>query len=326
MERLHRCIYLSDIGAICVTDYLEDHPHVQFEKGRYSATRNRNMIGALIHAIMYCHPFYLKGFIYEKRRIRNISLTQKITPKVSYSLEKAREYWRYAPTSIGIIKTSTEELLDKPGDFIKNFVWRSIEERDKKEGAEKYRHRILKWIRKENVKSMLDFGCGIGQDGVYFGKNAGVSVTFADIVESNVKLTARYSEIFGLNSKAIYITDPEKQNFDERYDLILANGVLHHTPKAKEIVQNLKRYLKPNGLFICMLYTPEHYKSTRAKNLHEYATLSEGMLPETAKGIVNPYSDYYDMEKAKNLFEEFELLDCFTTHKKKFGWYVWKNV
>jgi len=73
---------------------------------------------------------YLKGFIYEKRRIRKISLTQKITPKVSYTLEKAREYWRYAPTSIGITKTSTEELLDKPGDFIKKFVTRRKEQKN----------------------------------------------------------------------------------------------------------------------------------------------------------------------------------------------------
>jgi len=248
-------------------------------------------------------------------------------PTISYALDKARNYWQYAPTSIGSIKTATNELLDKPDDYLWKFVWRSIEVRNSKERAMAYRTRVLKWIIKRDVVHLLDFGCGIGQDGVYLATKCPhtIKVTFADIVESNVKLVSRYAQIFHIRSNAILIDNPETENFTEAYDMILANGVLHHTPKARQIVLNLKRYLKPNGLFVCMLYTPEHFKSRRARNLREYTFLSEGRLPKSAKSIFNPYSDFYDKTKAEKLFEGFKLLDHFTTHGKKFGWYIWRK-
>ncbi len=191
-----------------------------------------------------------------------------------------------------------------------------------------YRTRILEWIIEKGLKSLLDFGCGIGQDGVYFATKCPhtIKVTFADIVESNVKLVSRYAQIFNIGSNAIIIEDPERHSFPETYDMILANGVLHHTPKARQIVLNLKRYIELNGIFVCMLYTSEHFKSRRARNLREYAFLSEGRLPKSAKSIFNPHSEFYDKAKAKKLFDGFKLLDRFTTHGKKFGWYVWTPV
>jgi len=245
-------------------------------------------------------------------------------PHVSYSLEKAREYWQYAPNSLEGTKTPSKELLDKTNSYLKDFVSRSIEARNRKEGAMEYRTRVLEWIVNRKVKSLLDFGCGIGQDGVYFATNSphNLRVTFADIVESNIKLVSSYATIFQINSTAVMIENPETQSFDEAYDMILANGVLHHTPRARQVVLNLRSYLKHGGLFVCMLYTPEHFKSRYARNLHEYAFLSEGRLPQSTKSVFNPYSDFYDEAKARQLFEGFRLLDHFTTHQKKFGWYV----
>jgi len=262
-----------------------------------------------------------------RRYVANLRLrlwAQK-APSVSYSLDKAREYWQYAPTSIGSTKMTTKELLGRPDDYLRKFVWRSIEVRNSKEGAMAYRTKILKLIIEKDVKSLLDFGCGIGQDGVYFTTNCphAMKVTFADIVESNVKLVSRYSRVFNIRSDAIRIENPEIDSLTEAYDMVLANGVLHHTPKARQIVLNLKRCLKPNGIFVCMLYAPEHFKSRRARNLREYAFLSEGRLPKSARSTFNPYSDFYDTAKAEKLFKSFNLLEHFATNRKKFGWYVW---
>lgn len=245
-------------------------------------------------------------------------------PAVDYSLEEARKYWQYAPNSLEGTKTTSKELLSKSDADLKNFVLRSIEARNSKEGAMEYRTKVLEWIVQNKVKSYLDFGCGIGQDGVYFAIKCPhtLEVTFADIVESNVNLVSNYARVFGIHSKTILMENPEAQNLPEAYDMIFANGVLHHTPRARQVVLNLKRYLRIDGLFVCMLYTPEHFKSRQARNLREYAFLSEGRLPKSAGTVFNPYSDFYDEAKARKLFEGFELLDHFTTHQKKFGWYV----
>ena len=68
MVKQHRVITLSDVGAICLTDRLEDIPGVQFEIGRYNATRTRSMLGAIVHVVAYAHPHYFRGFIYEKQK------------------------------------------------------------------------------------------------------------------------------------------------------------------------------------------------------------------------------------------------------------------
>jgi 2-polyprenyl-3-methyl-5-hydroxy-6-metoxy-1,4-benzoquinol methylase len=243
---------------------------------------------------------------------------------VNYSLEQAKKYWQYAPNSLESTKTTSNEFLNRSDADLKRLVLRSIEARNNKEGAMEYRTRVLGFIVQKKVRSYLDFGCGVGQDGVYFAVKCPhlLEVTFADIVESNVKLVSNYARIFGIRSKSLLIESPENQSLPETYDMIFANGVLHHTPRARQIVLNLKRHLRSNGLFVCMLYTPEHFRSRHVRNLREYAFLSEGRLPRSAETVFNPYSDFYDEAKARKLFEGFELLDHFMTHQKKFGWYV----
>jgi len=261
-----------------------------------------------------------------RQRISRLRLRWRAqkAPAIDYSLEEARRYWQYAPNSLESTKTTSKELLNKPDAYLKEFVLRSIEARNSKEGAMEYRTKVLQWIIQKKVKSYLDFGCGIGQDGVYFAIKCPhtLEVTFADIVESNIKLVSNYARIFGIHSNAILVENPETQSLHEAYDMIFANGVLHHSPRARQIILNLKRYLRLGGLFVCMLYTPEHFKSRHARNLREYAFLSEGKLPRSAETLANPYSDFYDEAKAKKLFEGFEVLDHFTTHQKKFGWYA----
>lgn len=317
MERKHKLIYLPDIGCIMLTNPLEVHPDVQYSKGVYHALRGRNLIGALTRTIFRFEPHYIRGHFYGKQLLR--VLTRKRT---SYSLDRARKYWQYSPSSIGRVKITSEELVQASDADVKKFIERSIEYRDEMEGAKVYRNRVSNWINRENIRRILDFGCGLGQDGVYFAKTLRVQVTFADIVLSNIKLTERYSQIWGTPTKSIYIDcDPKEFQFPEIYDMIFANGVLHHTPEAKEIVQNLKRFLKPHGLFICMLYSRKHFEATGARTLEEYAMLSEGVAP-----IPNPYSDFYDVEKAKKVFGGFKLIETFTTHKGKFGWYVFRKL
>jgi len=259
------------------------------------------------------HYYLLKNI---NNRIGPLILTQK----KSYSLDRARKYWKYAPSSIGRVKISSEKLIQLSDVDLRRFVERSIQRRTIKQGADTYRDRVSSWIKKENVKNLLDFGCGLGQDGLHFAKTLGIEVTFADIVLANAKLVSRYSKIWGISSKAIYIScDPKEYEFPETYGLIFANGVLHHTPEAKEIILNLKRFLKPNGLFICMLYTRKSFEGTPARTLDEFAIVSEMVA-----SLVNPYSDFYDVEKTKGIFEEFKLLETFQTYKGRFGWYVFK--
>jgi len=234
----------------------------------------------------------------------------------SYSLLEARNHW----------SRLSQPLLELDDLALRGIIERKIVVRGRRQDAARYRLRISRRIRERNIKTILDFGCGVGTDGLLFALR-GVKVTFADISKENVELVSRYSKIFGVNSEAVWIdTDPANYVFPESYDMIFSNGVLHHTPDAKKVVVNLAKHLKKDGCFIVMLYTPKHYVESvgslncflRSANLGLYARKSESN-PD------NPYSDFYDKEKAKQLFEGFTLVSCWTTFNGKFGWYDFRK-
>lgn len=237
-----------------------------------------------------------------------------------YSLENAREYWSYPPCKL-YGKRNTEEYYQEEDSFIKNLIDTEILLRDERQEAQVARSRVAHWIRKNNIQKMLDFGCGLGIDGVYFSTNLGIQVVFTDISPSNVKLTSRYAIIWNISTKSVYIDDSKSFDFGEKFDLIYANGVLHHIPEPKPVVDNLQRFLNANGLFIVMLYTEEHYKVKLAQNLAHYAARSESSAPIP---IVNPYSTHYDVAKTTELLEGCSLIDQWTTNKGQFGWYCFR--
>lgn len=242
--------------------------------------------------------------------------------KGEYSLEMAKEYWQYAPLGLGREKTSTETLLGADDETLRSLINQSIEVRERRNLLDV--KRIEHWILKGRIKRMLDFGCGVGADGVRFAKDLGIEVTFADIVESNVKLVSRYPGVFGINSRTLLIDKSEEFVFPEVYDMIFSDGVLHHIPNAFKVVENLRKYLRTNGLFIAMLYSPKLYTESGAKNLSEFRALSEGRTPRGAK-VFNPYSTVYDEDEAKQLFAGFELVDSLRTYDDLYGWYVFKS-
>ena len=239
-----------------------------------------------------------------------------------YSLEKARTYWSYPPCKT-LGKKHTKEHAEKPNSFIKKLIEDEIRLRDEVEGTGTSREIIADLIKNKGMKKVLDFGCGLGQEGLYFAKECGVEVTFADISPSNIELTKRFPRIWNVNTKSSYIDNPLTISFPEKFDLIMAIGVLHHTPQAKLIAANLRQFLNEDGFLILMLYTKHHYARRKVKTLADYALKSEALPP--AK-IVNPYSDYYDVEKVKKVFEGYEIERNFTTNKETFGWYFLKKI
>jgi len=136
MIKKYRVVYLPDIGAIDLRPALELHPDVQFLKGIYFALRGRNLIGALARTVFRLQPYYICGHFYGKKLLRFWAQKQ------IYSLNKAKEYWKHAPSSIGEFKISSEDSLQMPDEDVKDFVEKSIEYRNIKEAAHVYRGRV----------------------------------------------------------------------------------------------------------------------------------------------------------------------------------------
>lgn len=103
-------------------------------------------------------------------------------------------------------------------------------------------------INQNNTGIALDLGCGLGQDSVYL-KEKGYNVIACDISTYALdQIKEKYPEI-----KTQHLDVSNKLPFeDNSISLINANLSLHYftIDKTKEIFEEIRRILKPGGLFI----------------------------------------------------------------------------
>ena len=71
---------------------------------------------------------------------------------------------------------------------------------------------------------------------------------------------------------------------DASFDVVYSNGVIHHTPNTKHVVQEIFRVLKPGGRAIVMVYAEDslHYW----RNLVWNIGLREGQLRKYSMGEI----------------------------------------
>jgi SAM-dependent methyltransferase len=113
-------------------------------------------------------------------------------------------------------------------------------------------------------KNLLDVGCGMGEESVYFAK-LGARVTGIDISEVGVARLKRRAVFHGLSIRALEMrTDPTSFK-DASFDSIHGLGILHHIgiePGLKEVA----RLLRPGGIGVFLEPIGDHPKVESAKS------------------------------------------------------------
>jgi len=71
LVKKHKSVYLRDFGAVCLTADAQDKPYVQFQIGRYFASRNYNIFQIMAKSVLYLRFHVMLGWLYEKRKIKN---------------------------------------------------------------------------------------------------------------------------------------------------------------------------------------------------------------------------------------------------------------
>ena len=98
-------------------------------------------------------------------------------------------------------------------------------------------------------------------------------------------------------------------------------GILHHTPYSKQIIINLKEFLRLNGIFLVMLYNKHYKKRLALKRCYTINNETFGELTDhTRNRIKNPFSEDFDDEKVlKSFGNDFNLfLSNYPTHDYNF--------
>lgn len=97
-------------------------------------------------------------------------------------------------------------------------------------------------------KALLDFGCGMGEETIYFAR-LGARVTAIDISEVGIELTRQRAKHNGVADRVdarVMRADPTTLPSGS-FDLVHGLGILHHLPDLGQSLREVKRLLKPGG-------------------------------------------------------------------------------
>jgi 2-polyprenyl-3-methyl-5-hydroxy-6-metoxy-1,4-benzoquinol methylase len=112
-------------------------------------------------------------------------------------------------------------------------------------------------------KKVLEIGCGIGTDTMNFARH-GAQITSIDLSTESLSVARKRAEVFGLQDRIRFIHANAERLSDyvpvEPYDLIYSFGVIHHTPNPGRVLEELRKYLKPETTVKIMVYNRWSWK------------------------------------------------------------------
>lgn len=168
----------------------------------------------------------------------------------------------------------------------------------------------------DNVKSIVDIGCGTGLYALALGKR-GYNVLATDISYEMIKVAKLKAESLGLQNEITLLQhDIEKQLIiEKKFDLAISMfGALNHVESLKKAFKNIKDVLTPGGHFIFTIANSEslHRFRTAHKN-HRLTDMVHGTYPKTSEFYVREakkklWTRYYTREEVKTLLKSnFEI-------------------
>jgi len=167
-------------------------------------------------------------------------------------------------------------------------------------------------------KTILDYGCGFGMESLQFAKKGNIVIA-SDISDANLSVARRLMNLHGYSSTVMfmkvsvaypYIIQPLPP-----IDVFYANGVLHHTPHATDILKEIKRFLSHDGEVRLMLYSDIGFKwatgelpTDPKQDITEHPKFKQFVARFDGTGS---YADWYNLEKINVRFGEDYTIDKF---------------
>jgi ubiquinone/menaquinone biosynthesis C-methylase UbiE len=155
-------------------------------------------------------------------------------------------------------------------------------------------------------KRVLEVGCGIGTAAVNFARG-GAEYTGVELSNASLDLTRQRFDVYGVKGNLMVCNAERLSEHVEKnhYDMVYSFGVIHHSPHQRAIVEEIRKVIRPDGEFRCMLY---------AKNSWKDIMIEAGFdQPEAQRGC--PYATTYTPEMVRDLYDGlFEVTSLEQTH------------
>jgi SAM-dependent methyltransferase len=134
-----------------------------------------------------------------------------------------------------------------------------------------------------------------------------------DLTEASLAVARRRTEVFGLQDRIRFFQADAEQLSRvlpiEPYDLVYSFGVTHHTPRPGKVLEQIRQYLRPDGVLKVMVYHRYSWKG-------RFWRLDELMARYSEAQTGCPVTYTYSRGQARRLLEEhgFQVEDLQVEH------------
>ena len=178
----------------------------------------------------------------------------------------------------------------------------------------------LDWIGDVNGKKVLDFGCYSGNSISY--KMAKFADYYLGIDLSEPAITELKNELNKRGSKnaKLMVVDILSKDFKEKdFDIVYAQGVLHHFKYIEVILKKLQKIIKPGGIIVTCDPLNTALTSRIARRIyHRYRIDQEWEWPFTDKTFTK-IRDYFDITKVQGFMGYSKWSIIFAMVNRNFG-------
>ena len=162
-----------------------------------------------------------------------------------------------------VAEKGADAILDKVRHFWDNHIhdWKVARSEPGTaaffEEIEAYRFEKLEYLAKVvdfnaySGKSVLDVGCGVGNDLSRFARG-GAAVTGIDLAPHSIELAKSNFEQRNLDGTFIEMNGEQMAFPDDSFDVVYCHTVLHFTPNPAKMLAEIHRVLRPDGIAILM--------------------------------------------------------------------------
>jgi SAM-dependent methyltransferase len=105
---------------------------------------------------------------------------------------------------------------------------------------------ILRHLGDVRGKTLLDLGCGAGENSVYFAMR-GARCTASDYSPGMVEVALKLAQQNGVQIDGRVINAMHIDYPDNTFDIVYASNLLHHIPDSLATIREMHRILKPGG-------------------------------------------------------------------------------
>ena len=175
--------------------------------------------------------------------------------------------------------------------------------------------KVVKLFKKNNVKKVLDLGCGSGRHIVYLTKH-GFEVYGIDIAPKGIKIAKDWLRKNKLKAKLrvgnIYQRLPFPTNF---FDGLISTQTLHHNRirKIRKLVKEIERILKPGGLIFITVSKKSPLKEIPKEKLWKIKFIApRTFIPLThdEKGLIHYW---FNKKLLRREFRNFKIYNIWVT-------------